>query len=282
MSDARRYPAKAPVIGALGLLAALCWAISAVRMDGMDAGPGGDLGATGRFMATWVGMMAAMMVPVIAPLAVRYQQVRPPRTLVAPVVSRAAFLGAYLALWAIAGFFVYEVISGGRRVFGEAFAWAHGGRWVAVAVLAAAAGYQVTSQKRRALGRCRQTSGLDGRPWLAGLRAGVNCLCSSWAMMAALFALGVMSLWWMAVVAVLIAAERLPRPSAPGRLAGAVVFLALALGVAISPASVPGLTVPGSPAANRAMMHMSPGPGMSGGSAGMSKGDRSMRSRVSQ
>ncbi len=278
MTGARSwYPARAAVIGAVVLLAAGCWTISAVRMDGMDAGPGGALGAAGWFMATWVAMMAAMMLPVVAPLAVRYQEVRPPRTRTTPVVQRAAFLSAYLAVWALAGLVVYELIAGGRRVFGETLAWNQGGRWVAVAVLAVAAGYQLTSRKRRALERCKQTRELGHRPWLAGLRAGVNCLSSSWAIMAALFALGVMSLWWMAVVAVLIAAERLPRAAAPGRLAGAAVFLALALGVAISPASLPGLTVPGSLAANRAMMRMSPSPGMTGSAAGKSKDEKTTR-----
>ena len=46
-----------------------CWILSAVRMDGMDAGPAGYLGATGWFMGTWIVMMAAMMLPVIAPVA---------------------------------------------------------------------------------------------------------------------------------------------------------------------------------------------------------------------
>ncbi len=271
------FLAKTAVIGGVVLLAAGCWAISAVRMNGMDAGPGGDLGGTGWFMGTWVAMMAAMMLPVVAPLAVGYQGVRRRRALGEPVFQRAAFLAAYLAVWAIAGLFVYEVISFGRGVFGDVSAWNHGGRWAAVGVLAAAAGYQLTAPKRRALERCKQTGDLRGRPWLAGLRAGANCLCSSWLMMAALFALGVMSLWWMAVVALLIAAERLPRPSAPGRLAGAAVFVTLALGVAISPASVPGLTVPGSTAANNAMMHMSPSPGMRRGAVGMSTREGRMR-----
>lgn len=269
--------AKAAAIAGFGLFAAGCWAISALRMKGMDAGPGGALGATGWFMATWITMMAAMMLPVVAPLVVRYQQARPAQALSPPGLQRAAFLVVYLAVWAVAGLFLYELISSGRRLFGETFAWDRGGRWVAIAVLAAAAGYQLTTQKRHALEGCKQASGLGDQAWLAGLRAGVNCLRSSWLMMAALFALGVMSLWWMAVVALLIAAERLPRPSAPGRLAGAAVFLALALGVAISPASVPGLTVPGSPTANKAMMHMAPGPGMDDGTAGMSNDGGSMR-----
>lgn len=78
-------------------------------------------------------------------------------------------------------------------------------------------------------------------------------------MMASLFALGAMSRWWMAVIAVLIGAERLPHAPAPGRIVGACVFLALARGVAIAPASVPGLTVPGRPPAMRAMARMSLG-----------------------
>ncbi len=218
-----------------------------------------------------------MMLPVVAPVAVRYQQMRRSRSLAAPGVQRPAFLAGYLAVWTIAGLFVYEVISTGRRVFGEALAWDRGGRWVAVVVLAAAAGYQLTSHKRHALERCRQASGLGGRSSLAGLRAGVNCVYSSWLMMAALFALGVMRLWWMAVVALLIAAERLPRASAPGRLAGAAVLLALALGMAVSPGGVPGLTVPGSPAANRAMMHMSSSLGSGRAAKRMSNRERSLR-----
>src|SRR5947209_11807749 len=111
MTDARtRYPATAPVIGAVLALAAGCWAVSAVRMDGMDAGPGGDLGATGWFIATWAAMMAAMMLPVVAPLAGRYRQGRSPRTHGFQGFHTAAFLAAYLAVWAIAGLFVYELI----------------------------------------------------------------------------------------------------------------------------------------------------------------------------
>jgi predicted metal-binding membrane protein len=63
--------------------------------------------------------------------------------------------------------------------------------------------------------------------------------------MAVLFALGFMSIAWMAVVAGLIAAEKF-LPS--GRLAAravALVLLVLAVSVAVAPATVPGLTIPG-------------------------------------
>jgi predicted metal-binding membrane protein len=63
--------------------------------------------------------------------------------------------------------------------------------------------------------------------------------------MAVLFVLGVMSLFWMAVVTVAIFAEKV-LPHGP-RLAPvfAVALVALGLSVAVSPASVPGLTEPG-------------------------------------
>ena len=64
--------------------------------------------------------------------------------------------------------------------------------------------------------------------------------------MAALFALGVMSVGWMALVGAFIAAEKLlPWPRA-ARAGVALLLLALAAGVALAPEDVPGLTVPAS------------------------------------
>ena len=64
--------------------------------------------------------------------------------------------------------------------------------------------------------------------------------------MAALFALGVMSLAWMALIGLLIAVEKLLpwRQTAVALVAG--LLAALAVGVAVAPTHVPGLTVPGS------------------------------------
>jgi hypothetical protein len=84
--------------------------------------------------------------------------------------------------------------------------------------------------------------------------------------MATLFALGAMSVLWMAGVAALIAVERLASLTSAARVGVAAVLIALAAGVAAAPASVPGLTVPGSQAAERAMMTMS-GPAMHPGTS---------------
>jgi hypothetical protein len=63
--------------------------------------------------------------------------------------------------------------------------------------------------------------------------------------MAALFAVGVMSLGWMALIAAFIAAEKLLPWPAAARWTVAVLLLVLGLGIAISPADVPGFTEPG-------------------------------------
>jgi predicted metal-binding membrane protein len=62
--------------------------------------------------------------------------------------------------------------------------------------------------------------------------------------MAALFALGAMSIAWMVLIAVLIAVEKLLPWRAAATHAVTVVLLALALAVAASPEDVPALTIP--------------------------------------
>ena len=53
-------------------VAVACWAITAQRMQGMDMGPGTDLGGLGWFAVVWATMMAAMMLPSLVPMALAY------------------------------------------------------------------------------------------------------------------------------------------------------------------------------------------------------------------
>jgi cytochrome c biogenesis protein CcdA len=93
--------------------------------------------------------------------------------------------------------------------------------------------------------------------------------------MLALFALGVMSLFWMAVVAVAILVEKVaPQGERLARLF-AVVLVGLGVWVASAPASVPGLVQPNSHGAELARMRMM---GMKPGTAPM----RSMQPKKTQ
>jgi predicted metal-binding membrane protein len=243
------------IIGALVGLAAIAWWATDLRMAGMDAGPGTDPGALGFYVTTWVVMMAAMMFPSIAPMVLMYvglQRGRRAKGLTAPVGATAFFVAGYLLLWGLVGLVGYAVLELGRELDGGFFAWDRAGKWATAGVLAVAAVYEFTPLKHACLKRCRGPLGFlvsewrDGRVGALrmGLVHGAWCVGCCWALMAALFALGAMSLFWMIVVALLIAVEKLLPWRGAATAGVAAVLAALAIGVAAVPADVPGLTVP--------------------------------------
>ena len=256
VSPARLLPAwRLAIVGALIALAAVAWWATDLRMAGMDAGPGTDPGAFGFYITTWVVMMAAMMFPSIAPMVVSYtalQGGRRAQGLSAPRGATACFVAGYLLLWAAAGVIGYVVLGLGRGLAGGFFAWDHAGKWSAAAVLAVAAVYEFTPLKNACLQRCRSPVGFLTTAWRDGrggaLHMGVVhggwCLGCCWALMAGLFALGAMSLFWMIVIALLVAVEKMLPWGRVATVGVAVVLGALAIGVAFAPAQVPGLTVP--------------------------------------
>src|SRR5919204_3098548 len=243
------------LVGALVVLAGLAWWSTGVRMSGMDAGPGTDPGALGFYVTTWVVMMAAMMFPSIAPMVLMYaglQRGRREKGMPVQWGATPAFVAGYLLLWGAVGLVGFGVLKLGRQLDGGFFAWDHAGRWTAAGVLAAAAVYEFTPAKYACLRRCRGPLGFILSEWRDGrfgaLRMGVVhgawCIGCCWALMAALFALGAMSIAWMAVVAAFIAVEKLLPWRAAATTGVAVLLAALAIGIAAAPASVPGLTVP--------------------------------------
>ncbi len=236
-------------IVALFAVAGLAWWWTAERMSGMDAGPGTALGTLGWFTGSWVLMMAAMMLPSFAPTLGAYvtltRERGPGRWLL--------FTCGYLVTWAAAGVLAYGAFELGKTLLGGELAWHDGGRWLSGAVVAAAAVYEFIPLKRACLKRCRgelgERAAVTPQHWSAalsmGLRAGAWCIGCSWALMAALFALGVMSLTWMALIAALVVLEKAgPWPLA-ARIATAAVLTALAAGILAAPHAVPGLVVPG-------------------------------------
>jgi predicted metal-binding membrane protein len=252
----RPGPVEAVLVASLLAVAAGAWVVTGDRMDGMDAGPGTELGGLGWFAIVWVTMMAAMMLPSLAPMVLAHARVR--------VGATPAFVAGYLLTWAVVGVFGWALVEGVRSLDLGVLAWDEAGRYVAGGAIIAAAIYQLSPPKQRSLRRCRNPRAFVAEHWRPGrvgaLRIGIAhgrvCVGSSWALMAALFALGVMSVGWMVLVAALIAAEKLlPWGEVASR--GIVVLLAvLAVAVAFSPQHVPGLTIPGSPAAIEAMERM--------------------------
>jgi predicted metal-binding membrane protein len=257
-------------VGLIGLLivgAVIAWGITADRMQGMDAGPGTDLEGLGFYVTVWVVMMAAMMFPSIWPMVIMYTRLqggKRERGDAVPTGATALFVAGYLVTWTLAGFAFYAVLETGRSLSIDALSWDRAGPYVAGGVIVAAAAYQLTPLKDACLRRCRSPMMFLLTAWRPGgagaLQMGIEhggwCVGCCWALMAALFALGVMSVGWMAFIAALIATEKLLPWKAVANYGIAVLLVALGAAVAFAPEDVPGLTLPGSPEAMQAMEAM--------------------------
>lgn len=216
--------------------AVAAWVVTVQRMRGMDAGPGTDLGGLGWYLGIWVTMTAAMMLPSAAPAAGHVARL-------AQRVPTVLFVAGYLAVWTGYGLAAYAIFRIVTSLDPGWLAWDEGRPYAAGAVVVAAGLYELTPLKRRSLRRCRNAPD-GGSAFRKGLAHGVDCVGCSGALMAVLFVLGVMSLFWMAVLAAVIFAEKV-LPQGP-RLAPALAAALVALGiwVAVSPSSVPRLTQP--------------------------------------
>jgi predicted metal-binding membrane protein len=192
---------RASTVWILGLAAA-CWALAVRQMSGMDMGTETELGSLGFFVAAWVPMMAAMMLPGAVPAVLRLRG----QALAAPF-----FAVSYVAVWAFVGLAVYALY----RPHSAA---------VAGALTIGAGLYELTPLKSECRKRCQRTV-------RSGFQFGVWCVGSSIGLMVMLVALGVMSIAWMAIVAALVVVQKLlpPRAWIDVPVALAIVILGIGL-----------------------------------------------------
>jgi predicted metal-binding membrane protein len=234
------------IVAVLFALAAIGWWWTVGEMRGMDDGPWTALGTFGWFVGVWVVMMAAMMFPSVSPTVALYARMS--RSRVLPV----AFTTGYLATWAAAGVVAFLVALATTNAAQGALAWDDAGQTIAGVTLLAAAGYELTPLKDVCLGKCRSPLGTllgswrDGRAgaFRMGLGNGAWCVGCCWALMASLFALGVMSVTWMAVVAGLIAIEKTIPWRRVATYGTAITLVVLGVIVLVAPDALPGFTVP--------------------------------------
>ncbi len=137
-------------------------------------------------------------------------------------------------------------------ISGGVLAWDRAGRWVAGATLVVAAVYELTPLKDVCLAKCHSPLGFllgswrDGRAGALqmGAKNGAWCVGCCWALMASLFALGIMSITWMAVIAGLIALEKLLPWRRVAAVGTAALLVSLGMMMLIAPSAIPGLTTP--------------------------------------
>jgi predicted metal-binding membrane protein len=196
-------------------LAAGCWVLAIWQMTGMNMGVATSLGSFAFFGAVWVPMMAAMMLPGAIPAVLRRARVS------GRAVAVPLFVVSYLAVWALAGVAVYALY----RPHGTA---------AAGALVIAAGVYELTPVKQHFRRLCRERAG-------PGWEFGLCCAGSSIGLMLVLIVVGVMSITWMAVIAVLVLAQKLLPAKTIVDLPLALAIIGFGIWILAAPASVPGL-----------------------------------------
>ena len=165
----------------------------------------------------WVPMMAAMMLPGAAPAVLRCAHAS------GHVRSVPLFVGSYLVVWTLIGVVVYVL-------------YRPHASFAAGAITIAAGIYELTPLKQFFRRRCRENV-------RSGFEFGIDCVGSSIGLMLMLMlvALGVMSITWMSVIAVLVVAQKLLPARATIDVPVALAIVGFGILILIAPSSVPGL-----------------------------------------
>jgi predicted metal-binding membrane protein len=217
MRSARTGATAAALAATLGLAAA-SWVFAVRQMSEMGMGAATTLGSFGFFVALWVSMMAAMMLPGAAPTVLKRAHA------CSRVRAVLIFVASYLVVWALVGIVIYALY----RPLGS---------FSAGAVAIAAGLYEFTPLKRRCRRRCRESV-------RSGFQFGRYCVGSSIGLMLMLVALGVMSVTWMSVIAVIVLAQKLLPAKAAIDVPLALAIVGLGILIVLAPSSVPGITLP--------------------------------------
>ncbi|MGH7002702.1 MAG: DUF2182 domain-containing protein, partial [Alphaproteobacteria bacterium] len=247
------------VVALLIAIALLAWAYTvrqANLMDAMEAAMRRDMSMSMNAMAPswtplqalllfvmWTAMMAAMMVPGTSPMVTAFATInRRRRKRGAPYVPTAMFLSGYIAVWA------------GFSALATALQWLlqriglvttmmeSASCYLSAALFLAAGLYQFSPLKERCLAYCRSPDGFILSEWrdgalgaaIMGLRHGLFCMGCCAALMVLLFAVAVMDLRWVAMLTVLVTAEKLLPGAKFWRLGIGVGLMALGVGFLVA------------------------------------------------
>jgi predicted metal-binding membrane protein len=226
------------------VIAGLAWLVVVALARGMSA-MGGTMGlGLVAFIPVWTLMMAAMMLPSVAPVAVLYgRSVMHNRAL-----RLAQFAAGYIVVWGLAGLPAFAIAA---LLSSVAMDSPQVTRYIAAGIFLVLGLYQVTPLKDRCLSHCRSPFSLlmhysNFHGPLRDIRAGTHhalyCLGCCWALMLVLVVAGIMNLLVMVALAVVILIEKYwaRGPAFSRVVAGAAVVLAVA--AIWVPALSPGLS----------------------------------------
>ncbi len=254
------------LLGGLVVVAGLSWVYMIHVAWGMNDFANGHANATlpsvhswsawdfANAVVMWGIMMLAMMLPALSPWVLALGEVTRERdTRSVPLPKAGAFLLGYGTVW-----LAYSILAAASQWLLQWVAllshnWMTMSPILAGAVLIIAGIYQWTPLRDACMSHCRSPFGFFLSNWAEGsrgaytmgVRHGLYCVGCCWALMAALFALGIMSVVWMAAVAALITLEKTLPWRRIALRATATALLVLGVLVFAAPSTIPGLQTPG-------------------------------------
>ena len=214
------------LLGAMLGLAALSWAYT-LHLGGQQVSMVGGMTTPAMkqwsttdivfMLVMWAVMMFAMMLPSVTPTVMIFGRVREKREAAGrPFAPTGAFVAGYLLAWV--GFSLLATAAnwwlhthGSMSSMMGKVAPLTGGLF-----LVAAGAYQWTPLKKACLDHCRSPMSFLMQHWregacgatLMGLHHGAYCLGCCWLLMVLLFVLGIMNLLWVAVLTIVVLAEK--------------------------------------------------------------------------
>jgi predicted metal-binding membrane protein len=220
------------------VVAAFAWLLLIRQTLGMPSSMAGPWREFGQFLVLWIVMMAAMMLPSVAPVASMYLTVLRSRAKRTAPAHTAALISGYLLPWSAFGVVAYGIsLELGKLVpMNMSVAPSRLAVWSAAITLVVAGLYQFTPLKARCLRQCRSPLGFllhfesySGR--LRDIRVGVYhgayCIGCCWSLMVVLVVAGVMNMAWMAGLTAVVFLEKVWRSGkAFGYAFGGVMILA--------------------------------------------------------
>ena len=201
--------------------AVACWAVLLAQAG--HAGPGMAMASptmglpAPAFLALWIVMMVAMLFPTAAPMILTFHRIQASKRRHGEAfVSTWLFVGGYMIVWAMAGIVAYLGALAAEEIAARAALSAAAASRIGGAFLIAAGLYQLTPLKHVCLAKCRSPIGFIMTSWRdgaagalrMGLLHGASCLGCCWLLMVILFPLGIMNLAAMALVTLIVFAEK--------------------------------------------------------------------------
>jgi len=222
------------------------------------------------FLAIWVVMMVAMMFPTAAPMILAFHKIQASkRQRGAPFVATWIFIAAYMLVWSVSGIGAYAGALGAQALAKWAALPTSATARISGGILIAAGIYQLTPLKDLCLSKCRSPLSFIVASWREGisgalqmgLRHGVFCLGCCWLLFLILFPLGMMNVAAMAIITLVIFAEKTLPWSRPIAHATAAALIAYGIAVVATPRTLPALMLEGEmpTAAPAAPMNMNMG-----------------------